>query len=94
MKQYILIPYPDYTFYQMDEWFDSEAIPLDDEKIISQIGMCMFIPKDRVEAEGNPYIYHLLGNPEKEIYRNHAIKGEGETFFLSQDKFQELWFVE
>lgn len=95
MKQYILIPYPDYTFYEMDEWFDSEAIPLDDEKIISQIGMCMFIPKDRVEPHGEPFIYYKMpgDQAENKIWFEHAIKGDNQTYFVDEDNFKKMFDI-
>lgn len=95
MNQYILIPYPDYTFYEMDEWFDSEAIPLDDEKIISQIGMCMFIPKDRVELHGEPSIYYKMpgDQAENKILFEYAIKGDNQTYFVDEDNFKKMFDI-
>lgn len=95
MKEYILIPYPDYTFYETDEWFDSEATPLDDEKVISQIGMCMFIPKDRVELHGEPFIYYKMpgDQAESKIWFDCAIKGDNQTYFVDEDNFKKMFDI-
>lgn len=94
MKEYTLIPYPDYTFYETDEWFDSEAIPLDDERVISYIGAGMFIPIDRID--GKAFIYYRMDatkTPENKIWFEHAIKGDNQTYFVDEDNAKKIFGI-
>lgn len=94
MKEYTLIPYPDYTFYETDEWFDSEAIPLDDERVISYIGAGMFIPIDRID--GKAFIYYRMdptNRPENKIWFEHAIKGDNQTYFVDEDNAKKIFDI-